>query len=100
MAKKSDKIIEVKPVDFTGIARSLVCISHNNKYRDMKIVTLHVENGIVKKMDVSDHYAAFEAGQWLNHANDLSCLHLNQNWEDGKTMKTHPQIYWENRESK
>lgn len=100
-AKSKPKIEpELKPLPFTGVARSMVCVNHQNKYRDMKIVTLHIKDGIVEKIDYSDHYAAFEAGQWFNHAADLSILHLNNKWEDGKTMETHPDIYWENRESK
>jgi len=71
---------------FTGIARSVVCIE-NQSFKNFQIVTLHIENGKVTKMELSDKWANFETISILDHVSHLSMIHLNNNWKDGKALE-------------
>ncbi len=72
----------MKIVEFTGVARTVVCHmqqGHNN----FKIVTLHIEDGIVIKKEVSDPYASFEAISRLEVQCHEATLNLNSGYENG-----------------
>ncbi len=68
---------------FTGIARTIVC-SNNQSFRNFRICTLHIVDGEIKKEELSDHYAAFEAIARLEIEIQKDTIKLNNNWEDGK----------------
>lgn len=71
---------------FSGIARSVVCYNTNGQFRNFKIVTLTIEDGIVVKEERSDPYANWETISRLELVNGNSVLNLNNAWEDGKTL--------------
>lgn len=73
-------------VKFTGAARSLQCFMNNGQFLNFRILTLHIENGSVKRIDYSDPYASFEALTKMELANELSLMRLNDQWEDKKCM--------------
>jgi hypothetical protein len=73
-------------VRFTGIARSVECYNTNGQFRNFRIVTLHLEEGVVKKATRSDPYASFEAISRLELWNELAVINLNNNWSDGKAL--------------
>lgn len=70
---------------FSGIARSVEAFD-NQGFRNFRILTLHIEEGRVVKIDHSDPYANFEAISRLELANELAILHLNDRWENGRTL--------------
>lgn len=70
---------------FTGVARSVECFN-NQGHNNFRILTLHVEQGVVMRMDVSDPYANFECISRLEYHNETSIIHLNNNWLDRKTL--------------
>lgn len=76
---------EEKPIDFSGVARSVQCFD-NQGFKNFRILTLHIENGHVTKVDYSDAYANFETVARLELANEYAILNLNNNWADGKTL--------------
>ena len=69
----------------TCVARTVAAYD-NQGFRNFKILTLHIENGMVVKIEYSDPYASFEAISRMELTNELSVIHLNNNWEDGKTL--------------
>lgn len=84
MAKKV--VVEIAPEPgFTGVARSVIGFD-NQGFRNFKILTLHIENGVVVKTDHSDPYAAFEAMAKMELANDIAVISLNDHWENGKAL--------------
>lgn len=99
-ASLADIFNKPEPVSFTGIARSIVCFNTHNQWRNFKIATLHIKDGIVQKIDYSDPYTQWEAASRLDVANDISLIQLNNKWKDGAVLGTakDPIIYWENRE--
>lgn len=70
---------------FTGIARSVEAFD-NQGFRNFRILTLHLKDGIVIKTDYSDPYANFEAISRLELWNEIGVIHLNNTWAPGKTM--------------
>lgn len=70
---------------FTGLARSVECYN-NAGFRNFRILTLHIENGLVTKVERSDAYANFEAISRMEMANEIAVHHLNNNWENGRTL--------------
>lgn len=74
-------------VPFTGLARSLVCFKHMDKFNNFKIVTLHIVEGVVVKQELSDIYANFEAEMKLFLATQASSDNLNRNWKDGMAFQ-------------
>lgn len=86
MAKKqSTELKEPKPEGFSGLARSVQAYD-NQGFRNFRIVTLHLENGSVVKTEYSDPYASFEVIARMELCNELAIIHLNNNWENGKTL--------------
>lgn len=70
---------------FTGIARSVEAFD-NQGFRNFRVLTLHLQDGLVIRIDRSDPYASFEAISKLELWNELAIHHLNNNWENGKTL--------------
>lgn len=71
---------------FTGVARSYVCCITNDRFRCFKILTLHIENGVVVKAEKSIPYATFEAMSQAELLMDKSAIKLNNEWTHGKAM--------------
>lgn len=80
MSKKNEK---ETVVPFTGIARSVVCVN-NQGFKNLKIVTLYIEDGKVVSKELSDPYVNFEAIARMDIMNTHQTMSLNQAWEDGK----------------
>ncbi len=76
---------QIYPKGFTGVARSMQCFE-NQTWRNFKIVTLHIKDGIVENIDYSDPFCNWEAIAKLEVANTISALNLNGAWVHGKTM--------------
>ncbi len=72
---------------FTGIARSVEAFD-NQGFRNFRILTLHIEDGGVTKIERSDPIASFEAIAKLELTNELAVIHLNNTWTNGKTLST------------
>lgn len=94
MAKKKECVLTALTVideilkeanNFSGIARSVEAYD-NQGFRNFRILTLHIEKGQVVKVEHSDPYANFEAISRLELANELAILHLNDRWENGRTL--------------
>jgi hypothetical protein len=73
------------PLGVTCISRTVEAYD-NQGFRNFRIVTLHIENGIVTEIQRSDPYANFEAIIKLELANELSIINLNNNWKNGKML--------------
>lgn len=73
------------PLPFTGVARSVEAFD-NQGFRNFRIVTLHLEHGLVMKIDYSDPYASFEAISRMELWNEMAILNLNCNWKAGATL--------------
>ncbi len=75
----------VEDPDFTGVARSMECFD-NQGHNNFRILTLHIKNGRVIRMDRSDAYANFEAITRMELANENSVISLNNHWSNGRTL--------------
>lgn len=73
------------PQPFTGIARSVECFNYNG-FRNFKILTLHIEHGMVMKIERSDAYANFECISRMELQNEISIMTLNNNWREGMAL--------------
>lgn len=71
---------------FSGVARSMQCFD-NQGFRNFRIVTMEIKNGVVVSVAYSDPYASFEAISMMELWNEKSALNLNNNWKDGDTLK-------------
>lgn len=71
---------------FTGIARSVECYNTHGKYKNFKILTMEIKDGVVVSIKRSDPYANWEAISRLELLNLDSVLHLNSNWKSGKAL--------------
>jgi hypothetical protein len=71
---------------FTGIARSVQCFMNNGKFRDFRIVTLTIQDGMVIDVKYSDPYASWETIAKLEVISLNSVNHLNTVWKDGRTL--------------
>src|SRR4051812_41159189 len=83
-----NKTVTMTPIvfpKFTGLARSVEAFD-NQGFRNFRIVTLHLEEGVVRKVEYSDPYASFETISRMELWNELSILNLNNNWKAGKTL--------------
>jgi hypothetical protein len=78
-------LFSMAPGDFSGVARTVECFN-NQGHNNFRILTLYIEKGKIVKIDVSDPYANWEAGQKLDHWNNLSLINLNNNWKHGKAL--------------
>jgi hypothetical protein len=76
-----------EPVMFNGIARSVECFHHNSSFKDYRIVTLHIKDGTVEKIERSVPYASFECGSQLDLMNDKSILNLTIHWRDRRAFQ-------------
>lgn len=92
-SSRSKHVDEIEPVlqvmpssKFTGMARSVICYNTHGMFRNFKIVTLQIKDGVVVSEELSDPYASFEAIVKLELANVQSVNHLNQNWKEGETL--------------
>ena len=74
-----------KDVFFTGIARSVQAFD-NQGFKNFRILTLHIKDGIVEKIDYSDPYANYEAIARLEITNENAVHNLNANWKSGATL--------------
>ncbi len=70
---------------FTGVARSVEAFD-NQGFRNFRILTLHIKDGKVIKTDRSDAYANFECIARMEIWNEMSIIHLNNTWQNGKTL--------------
>jgi hypothetical protein len=82
---RTPEIDTAEPMGFTGIARTLQCYD-NQGFRNFKILTLHILDGLVINIEYSDPYANFEAISRMELANEIAIHHLNNNWAPGKTL--------------
>lgn len=85
MAKKSEPQVTHSVPDFTGVARSVQAFD-NQGFRNFKILIIHIEHGMVNKIDYSDPYANFEAISRMELSNEIAVHNLNDNWVNGKTL--------------
>lgn len=84
MSKKVDH----KPASrFSGVARSIICYNHMNMFRNFKIVTLTIENGVIVKEELSDPYNSAEVAAQLDLLNDKACINLNNEWQEGLAFR-------------
>lgn len=74
---------------FTGMARS-VETCNNQGFKNFRILTMQITNGVVTKVKRSDPYANFEAIARLELWNELDIHHLNNIWADGITLRERP----------
>ena len=79
-----DTKLELDP-KFTGLARSVETFKYNG-HNCMRICTLHIENGVVTKLERSDPYYAFELMFHIDEMNRDGIINLNNNWKEGKTL--------------
>lgn len=88
MAKKQSTEVKEPKQDagFTGIARSVQAFD-NQGFRNFRIVTLHLKEGKVIDTKYSDAYASFEVISRMELSNELAIIHLNNHWENGKTLE-------------
>ena len=89
MAVKKNKIDteETQAVEpITCIARSVECYK-NQGHNNFRIVTLHIVDGVVTKIERSDPYANFEAEAKLEIANSYAIMNLNNTWQEGKCFQ-------------
>jgi hypothetical protein len=70
---------------FSGIARSVEAYD-NQGFRNFRVLTLHIKDGIVEDIKYSDPYASYEAIARLELWNELSVHNLNNNWKPGATL--------------
>jgi hypothetical protein len=70
------------PKIFTGLVHTLVYRPHEG-FADYAIATLTIENGVVKKVELSDPYAAFEARAKLDMKNAYHLEDLRQHYPAG-----------------
>lgn len=77
---------EVKPVPFSGVARSVQCFKHNGWCKDFRIVTMTIKDGIVTEVQYSDPYASWDCISRMELAMELGIINLNVNWEEGATL--------------
>lgn len=82
---KAKEIKGDEKIPFTGIARTVEAYN-NQGFRNFRIMTLHIEKGAVVRIDYSDPYASFEAISRMELKTEMSILHLNNTWENGKTL--------------
>lgn len=75
--------INLNPINC--VARTVEAFD-NQGFRNFRILTLYIENGVVRHIDKSDPYASFETISRMELSNELSILHLNNTWENGKTL--------------
>lgn len=86
MEKETKQKTKSTESDFTGIARTVEAFD-NQGFRNFRILTLHLERGKVTKIDRSDPYASFEAIARMEIWNEISVLHLNNTWKNGKALE-------------
>lgn len=73
----------------TCMARTVECFE-NQGFRNMRVVTLFIEDGVVVRVKRSDAWQAFELIAKLDVANHMDVLYLNGQWVDKKTMSERP----------
>lgn len=76
----------IDPIMFSGVARSVQCFLNNGKFKDFRILTLTLDEGVVVDVKYSDPYASFEAISRMELSNEMAIHHLNNNWQDGRTL--------------
>ena len=86
MSRKPKEEKAEKPQKFTGIARSVQCIKQQG-YNNFQIVTLLIEDGIVKHIEKSEPFASWEAIAKLEVKCHEATLSLNHNYETGKAWQ-------------
>jgi len=82
---KATKAAVSRDLLFTGIARSVQAFD-NQGFKNFKIVTLYIRDGIVEKIEYSDPYANYEAIARLELSNENAVHNLNANWKAGATL--------------
>lgn len=81
--KKEEK---EKPVKFTGVARSVQCVKQQS-FNNFQIVTLLIEDGIVKHIEKSEPFASWETIAKLEIKCHEATLNLNHHYESGKAWQ-------------
>lgn len=81
--EKNPGVLNPEPI--TCVARSVICIE-NQGYRNFKILTLHIVDGVVTKIERSDSWLSWETISRMELANLSGILSLSDSWLDGKTM--------------
>lgn len=73
----------VEPI--TCVARSFECFD-NQGFRNFRVVTLYIEDGVIVKVEKSDPWAQFEAIAKQEVMIEMAMLNLNNNWAPGKCL--------------
>lgn len=73
-----------EPIPFTGVARSLECHKHMERFPNFRIVTLEIVDGLVVKKSYSDPYARFDAEARLEIQMVEAGLNLSNHYQDGR----------------
>lgn len=82
-----ERTTEQNPKDraFTGKARSFECYVHEG-FKNYRIVTLDIQDGLVIEKTYSDPYASFEANARLELFNTNDFVKLMTKYRAGKNM--------------
>ncbi len=83
--KKDHKDVKSDLVPFTGVCRSVRCID-NQGFRNFMVLTLHVRDGEVIKIDEEGPHASFAVVDKMDSMNDKAFWNLNSRWKDGDTL--------------
>lgn len=93
MAKKNlaENIADITPInegkthsvpDITCLARTIECFD-NQGFREFRIVTLHIEHGMVVKVERTDSWANFETISRMELFTEVGMMNLNNHWKPG-----------------
>lgn len=70
------------PKNFSGVVHT-ICYRPHNGFANYTIGTLTIEKGVVKKIEYSDPYAAFETIIRLELMNEKKVEHMRRNYPAG-----------------
>ena len=79
-------VAKAQATHFTGVARTLVC-ENNNGFRNFRILTFHILDGVVINEEKTDCFAGFEAITKMEKSNLDSYFKLNNRWAQGLGMR-------------
>ena len=81
--------VKIPSEKISCMARTVECYE-NNGFRNMRVVTLFIEDGVIVRTKRSDPWQAFELIAKLDVANHMDVLYLNGQWVDKKTISERP----------
>ena len=71
-------------LSFTGVSRSLVCDLQHGTWNNFRILTIKIENGVVKEVIQSDPYCQMEAQQRIERDMIAATDNLRAHYEHGR----------------